>query len=176
MIDALARHFGVPLIETPVGFKNIAKLMMEREVTIGGEESGGTGFSGHIPERDSCLAALRICEFMAAEGKSVPELLDLLWTYVGGPHYFQRVDMRVTDKQKERILHCLADDPPRQLAGQKVASINTLDGSKFMLPDGAWLLIRPSGTEPLIRIYAEAQSEEEVAEIQQAAHELVTME
>jgi phosphomannomutase len=174
MIDALAAYFKVPLIEVPVGFKNIAKLMLEREVTIGGEESGGTGFSGHIPERDSCLAALRICEFMAQEDKSVPELLELLWQYVGGPHYFKRVDLRVDEAAKGKILAKLEGPQPKALAGRPVENINSLDGRKYFFPNNEWLLIRPSGTEPLIRIYAEAKSEDGVAQIQAAAKEFLT--
>ncbi|NIM04280.1 MAG: phosphoglucomutase/phosphomannomutase family protein [Armatimonadetes bacterium] len=173
MIDALAAHFKVPLLETPVGFKNVAKLMLSREVTIGGEESGGTGFAGHIPERDACLAALRICEFMATEGKSVPELLELLWGYVGGPHYFERLDVRLSQEDKKYALERLTKASPEQIAGKSVVDENSLDGRKFFLEDNAWLLIRPSGTEPLIRIYAEAKSQESVGHLLKAGENLV---
>jgi len=173
MIDALAAHFGVPLVETPVGFKHVAKLMLSREVTIGGEESGGTGFSGHIPERDSCLAALRICEFIACEGKSVPQLLEMLWEYVGGPHYFDRVDVHLSEEQKEKALKRLIDNPPEEISGRRVVSINPLDGRKFFFSDNAWLLIRPSGTEPLIRIYGEAKSEKRLRALLQAGEDFV---
>jgi phosphomannomutase len=170
MIDALAAHFKVPLIEVPVGFKNIAKLMLERDVTIGGEESGGTGFSGHIPERDSCLAALRMCEFMARENKTVPQLLELLWPYVGGPYYFKRYDLRITPEQKEKILAKLEGTQPKSFAGRPVENIDSKDGRKYFFPNNEWLLIRPSGTEPLIRIYAEAKkSEGEVDQLLEAA-------
>lgn len=173
MIDALAQHFGVPLIETPVGFKNIAKLMLSREVTIGGEESGGTGFLGHIPERDACLAAVRICEFMATEGKTVPQLLELLWEYVGGPHYFERLDVRMSDAQKELALQRLEQPAPAQIAGKQVISLNDLDGRKFFFPNNEWLLIRPSGTEPLIRIYAETKEQEGLPKLLEAGRELI---
>jgi len=173
MIDALAAHFGVPLIETPVGFKNVAKLMLSQEVTIGGEESGGTGFAGHIPERDACLAALRICEFMAIEGKSVPQLLEMLWEYVGGPHYFERVDVRLDEEQKEKALRRVMQASPERIGDRSVTRISSLDGRKFFFSDNEWLLIRPSGTEPLVRIYAEAKSEKSLASLLKAGEELV---
>lgn len=171
-IDALAAHFDVPMIETPVGFKNIAQLMLERDVTIGGEESGGTGFSGHIPERDACLAALRICEFMATENKSVSELLQLLWSYVGGEHFFARIDVHLSDEQKQKVLSELAS-PPATIAGRKVESLNILDGWKFFFTGGDWLLIRASGTEPLIRIYGEAKSQDQLDALLAAGKALV---
>ena len=173
MIDALADHFKVPLIEVPVGFKNIAKLMLSEDVTVGGEESGGTGFLGHIPERDACLAALRICEFMATEHKSVPQLLELLWSYVGGPHYFERYDAHLSQAQMDKALARLQQHEPKELAGRPVATVNRLDGHKFFFDGGDWLLIRPSGTEPLIRIYAEAKSEAALADLMTAGKHIV---
>ncbi len=173
MIDALAAHFGVPLIETPVGFKHIAKLMLSREVAIGGEESGGTGFSGHIPERDACLAALRICEFIATERKSIPELLEMLWGYVGGVHYFARRDVHLSEERKQAALKSLEGNPPDKIAGRPVVSLNPLDGRKFFFENNDWLLIRPSGTEPLVRIYAEAKSEKDLNALLQAGDALL---
>jgi phosphomannomutase len=174
MIDALAAHFGVEMIETPVGFKNIAKLMLSREVTVGGEESGGTGFAGHIPERDACLAALHICEFMACEHKSVPQLLELLWSYVGGEHFFKRIDVHLSDDQKEKALGRLNSKLPEKLAGRKVVKVNSLDGHKLFFDNNDWLLIRPSGTEPLIRIYGEAKSEADLNRLMEAGQQLVS--
>jgi len=173
MIDALAAHFGVPLLEVPVGFKNVAKLMLSQNVIIGGEESGGIGFHGHIPERDACLAAMRICEFMACEGKSVDGLLELLWQYVGGIHYFERVDVHLSDEQKEQALKRLLEGAPEKLAGRVIANVNSIDGRKYFFANNDWLLIRPSGTEPLIRIYAEAKSKSDLAKLLEAGRDLI---
>jgi phosphomannomutase len=173
MIDALAAHFGVPLLEVPVGFKNVAKLMLSQNVIIGGEESGGIGFHGHIPERDACLAAMRICEFMACEGKSVDGLLELLWQYVGGIHYFERVDVHLSDAQKEQALKRLLEGAPEKLAGRPIANVNAIDGRKYFFANNDWLLIRPSGTEPLIRIYAEAKSKSDLAKLLEAGRDLI---
>jgi alpha-D-glucose phosphate-specific phosphoglucomutase len=157
MISRLGKLFGVPVYETPVGFKYVAPLMMEKNAIIGGEESGGYGFRGHVPERDAILAGLYFLDFMVKTGKTPSQLLDYLYSKVG-PHYYDRRDFRIPATKRQIILHRLSSSSPDTVAGSKVTKVDTTDGFRFFLGDESWLLIRFSGTEPLVRIYAEAES------------------
>jgi phosphomannomutase len=164
MISKLGEIFGVPVYETPVGFKYVAPLMLEHNAIIGGEESGGYGFRGHIPERDGILAGLYFLDFMAKTRKAPSQLLDYLYSKVG-PHYYERLDFHISKDKHQAIISRLASGSLDTIAGIKVIRIDTTDGFRFFLANGSWLLIRFSGTEPLIRLYAEAKSLEEVRKL-----------
>jgi len=162
MVDIYCKKNGLKLHETPVGFKHTAKLMNELKILIGGEESGGLGTILHIPERDGIFNALLLLEMMTVRKKSLKELCDELDTEFG-THRFLRRDVTVTDAQKKAIL-LACKRKPTKIGRFNVSSINTRDGYKFQLETG-WLLIRASGTEPLIRFYSEADSLSKVNEI-----------
>jgi phosphomannomutase len=157
MLSRLGKLFDVPVYETPVGFKYVAPLMMKKNAIIGGEESGGYGFRGHVPERDAILAGLYFLDFMAKTKKTPSQLLDYLYSKVG-PHYYERRDFHISAAKRQAIVHRLSSNPPATVAGSRVTKIDTTDGFRFFLGDESWLLIRFSGTEPLVRIYAEAES------------------
>lgn len=165
MADAIARKYGLKLYETPVGFKYISELMLKDDVLIGGEESGGIGIKGHCPERDAILTALLVTEMMATEGKSLNKLVDELFLNLGQPYYYERRDVYLSSGDQNRIVDGLKDSPPQRVARKRVARVNSLDGLKLILEDGSWLLLRASGTEPLIRIYAEASHQDLVTEL-----------
>jgi alpha-D-glucose phosphate-specific phosphoglucomutase len=157
MLDKLGEIYDVPIINTGVGFKYVAPAMMEYDALIGGEESGGYAFQGHVPERDGILANLYMLDLMVQTGKTPTQLLDALFEKVG-IHYYGRVDTRLTDNaMKEAALARLdaVDIDGLVLGGHPVVDLITLDGYKFVMDDGGWLLIRFSGTEPLIRVYTE---------------------
>jgi len=159
MADRLGEMFGVPVHETAVGFKYIAPLMRSENAIIGGEESGGYGFRGHVLERDGILSNLFFLDFMVKTGKSPSALLDYLFSRVG-PHHYRRVDIKFPEAEREAIIGRVKNSPPASIDSVKVAKLNTTDGFKFILADGSWLLIRFSGTEPLLRIYDETDSPE----------------
>ncbi len=158
MLDALGKRFNVPVHETGVGFKYVAPKMMETDALIGGEESGGYAFRGHIPERDGIVAGLYLLDFVVQTGKTPTQLLDYLFELVG-PHYYARIDTNFPEEQRGAIVARLQGAPPREIAGFKVTGVNTLDGFKYLLDDGGWLCIRFSGTEPIMRFYAETTRE-----------------
>jgi phosphomannomutase len=156
MLEKLGQRFGVPVINTGVGFKYVAPAMMKHDGLIGGEESGGFAFRGHVPERDGILANLYLLDMMRRTGQKPTELLGRLFDLVGGPHYYDRIDTRLRDNEMKQAAQARLDGPmPETLGGLKVMSKDTTDGYKFNLEDGGWLLVRFSGTEPLIRVYGE---------------------
>jgi len=161
MISKLGKIFDVPVYETPVGFKYVAPLMIQKKAIIGGEESGGYGFRGHIPERDGMLAGLYFLDFMVKTGRTPSQLLDYLYSKVG-PHYYERIDSHLTKSKRQATIDRLASGSIDTIAGGKVTRVDTTDGFRFFLADESWLLIRLSGTEPLIRLYAEGESLEKV--------------
>ncbi|MDW8395582.1 MAG: phosphoglucomutase/phosphomannomutase family protein [Anaerolineae bacterium] len=158
MLEKLGQLYGVPVHETGVGFKYVAPKMLETNAMIGGEESGGFAFGGHVPERDGILANLFLLDFMVQTGKKPSQLVELLFSKVGA-HYYDRIDSPIDAAQREAIKAKLADAKPTHIAGLSVVGKNMTDGYKFMLADGGWLLIRMSGTEPLMRIYCETTRE-----------------
>jgi len=164
MLSGLGRLFKVPVYETPVGFKYVAPVMIEKHAIIGGEESGGYGFRGHVPERDAILAGLYFLDFMTKTKKTPSQLLDYLYSKVG-PHYYDRSDFHISAAKRRAITQQLGSNQPEFLAGSKVTKADTIDGFRLFLEDGSWLLIRLSGTEPLIRVYAEAESLERAREL-----------
>ncbi len=162
MINRLARQYNLEVIETPVGFNYIADHMLRDDVLIGGEESGGISFKGHIPEGDGILMGLMLLEMVAVTRKPLDELVDDLLKEVGPIHY-TRLDKRLSRPiEKPRLVRQLADTAPAKIGDRKIAEVNTLDGVKYILEDDSWLLIRPSGTEPVLRIYAEAANADQV--------------
>ncbi len=157
MIYRLGEIFGVPVYETPVGFKYVAPIMTKENALIGGEESGGYGFRGHIPERDGILSGLYFLDLMLKTGKTPSELLKYLYSKVG-LHHYQRLDIEFSEGERGNIVKRLRDNLPQVLDGIKAVKTNTTDGFHFTLADGSWLLVRFSGTEPLLRIYAETNT------------------
>jgi phosphomannomutase len=151
MLDRLAKRYGVALHETPVGFNHIAELMMKEDVLIGGEESGGISFKGHIPEGDGVLMGLLIIEMVAASGGSLYDLVQDLLAEVG-PAFYERTDLRLRHPvSKSSMTQRLVTEVPAQIGGESIVEVATTDGVKYILADDSWLLIRPSGTEPVLR-------------------------
>jgi alpha-D-glucose phosphate-specific phosphoglucomutase len=161
LLNRMASKYGLPIHETPVGFNHISDLMLSDNVLIGGEESGGISIKGHIPEGDGVLMGLLLTEVVASYRKSPEELIDELWAEFGRFDY-ARNDFRTRQFDKATLVEYLARCAPASLAGIPLAEVNTLDGVKYLLTDNSWLLIRPSGTEPVLRVYAEAHSPETV--------------
>jgi len=158
MLEKLGALYHVPVYETGVGFKYVAPKMLETNAMIGGEESGGYAFRGNAPERDGILANLYFLDLQVRTGKTPSQLIDWLFGKVG-PHYYDRIDARIDPAQREAIKARLNAAQPDQLAGLRVVRKDTTDGYKFILEDGGWLLIRMSGTEPLMRVYCETGRE-----------------
>jgi len=162
MVDRLAQHYDLPLYETPVGFNHIAKHILEGDVLMGGEESGGMSIRGHMPEGDGILMGLLLLEIMADAGEPLHALIrDIQAAY--GPTHYTRQDLPLSRPvSKSNMVARLQDMAPASLAGQTVVDVQSIDGVKYLLADDAWLLIRPSGTEPVLRVYAEGRDEHEV--------------
>lgn len=163
MIDRIAAEFGLPVVETPVGFNHIADLMIDDNVVMGGEESGGMSIHGHIPEGDGVLMGLLLLEVMAEARKPLHELVDeLLAAY--GPAQYARTDLKLARPVvKAELARKLVEMAPDAISKVAVEEVRTSDGIKYYLADGSWLLIRPSGTEPVLRVYAEAPNDARVA-------------
>jgi phosphomannomutase len=161
MLNRLAEAYGLVLHETPVGFNHISDLMLTDDVLIGGEESGGISIKGHIPEGDGVLMGMLLAEMVARSGRSPEELLDELMSEIGA-FYYARNDFQVRPFKKAALVEKLVSLAPAEMAGIPVASVNARDGVKYLLVDNSWLLIRPSGTEPVLRVYAEAHSADTV--------------
>jgi len=159
MAEKLGAEFGATVYEVPVGFKNVAPKMMETDAVLGGEESGGFAIKGHIPERDGILIGLLFADMIVKLGQPLSQILAGLEKRVG-PHSYARHDIHLNretyDQDRKRILHTLETHEPKEVAGVKVERIRSDDGFKFYLADGSWVLLRASGTEPLVRIYSEA--------------------
>ncbi|MCX5750711.1 MAG: hypothetical protein NT099_03435 [Candidatus Saganbacteria bacterium] len=158
MIDKVAALHKIKLHETPVGFKYIAEVMMKEDVIIGGEESGGLSILGHIPEKDGILACLLVSEMIIRRGKPLSQIYQDLIKKIG-PFYQKRINLHLTEEKKQALVGSLKNNPPKEFAGIKVVEVKTIDGVKLVLDGGSWLLIRPSGTEPLVRIYLESQDQ-----------------
>jgi phosphomannomutase len=165
MLNQLGKIYNVPVFDTGVGFKYVAPKMLETHAMIGGEESGGYAFHGHVPERDGILAGLYFLDMMVRLNKKPSELVDLLFSKVGA-HYYDRIDSHFEGDRQSREQRILAAKPPT-IGGLKVTGLDTTDGYKFTLEDGGWLLIRFSGTEPIIRVYTETTHQDRVQAILQ---------
>ena len=168
MVYRLGELYGVPVHETPVGFKFLGPVMRRENALAAGEESGGYAFRGHIPERDGILSGLFLLDMMVKTGKRPSELVNFLFSKVG-PHYFERADVPFAATERPRIESRVASSNPKTLGEKRVLSRNEADGVRFALEGGSWALVRFSGTEPLLRIYAEAESPESVARLLEEA-------
>lgn len=163
MLNKLGQIYHVPVYETGVGFKYVAPKMIETDAMIGGEESGGYAFRGNVPERDGILAGLYLLDMMVRLGRKPSELIDLLFSIVG-PHYYDRVDTSFSGDRTVRQQRIITANPAT-IGGLKVSGLDTRDGYKFNLEDGGWMLIRFSGTEPIMRVYCETTYPERVQAI-----------
>ncbi|HMQ11214.1 MAG TPA: phosphoglucomutase/phosphomannomutase family protein [Oligoflexia bacterium] len=172
MVDVIAEANGLKCIETKVGFKYIAEQMVEGHAQIGGEESGGIGTDDHLPERDGFMTALLLLEAMAVTGKSLSQIYRHICQSFR-PYEFIRKDLKVPQALMQKVMQKLKETDVKQWGDKMVASTQTVDGFKYYTQDGAWLLIRPSGTEPLFRIYAEAETIEASEALINAAMEFV---
>jgi alpha-D-glucose phosphate-specific phosphoglucomutase len=172
MVDRLAARHNVQLLETPVGFNHIADEMLKDDVLMGGEESGGMSIHGHIPEGDGILMGLLLLEVMAASGVPLHELVEDLLADVG-PAQYARTDLKLTRPvTKKAMVRMLVNAAPNDIDAVAIEDVQTTDGVKYYLEDGSWLLIRPSGTEPVLRVYAEAPSDERVKALLAFGHEM----
>jgi phosphomannomutase len=176
MADKLGAEFGAEVFEVPVGFKNIAPKMMESDAVLGGEESGGYAIRGHIPERDGILVGILFADMIVRLGKPLSQILADLEKRVG-PHSYSRHDIHLArdtyDAERKRILGLLEANEPSEVAGVKVTRVRSDDGFKFYLADGSWVLLRASGTEPLVRVYSEAATKADVEARLAAIEEIV---
>jgi phosphomannomutase len=164
MLEKLGQIYDVPIYQTGVGFKYVAPKMLETDALIGGEESGGYAFRGHVPERDGILAGLYILDLMVRLKKTPSQLIEHLYAQVGA-HYYDRIDTRFQADQREATRQRILDARPSTIGGLATTGLDTTDGFKFGLADGGWLLIRFSGTEPIIRVYCETTEQDRVQAI-----------
>jgi len=162
MVDAESEALGLPLVVTPVGFKHIAEAMRQHNATVGGEESGGFAVRGHIPERDGALIGLLLLECMTMTGRSLGTLVREMEAE-HGPHRYARLDLRLASlEERDRVVASIIASPPDRILSVPMGYVETMDGVKLRRADGSWVMLRASGTEPLLRIYAEAPSDGEV--------------
>jgi phosphoglucomutase len=171
LIDAVAAKHGVPVYETPVGFKYIGELISQDKIVIGGEESAGLTIKGHVPEKDGILACFLVAEMVAREGKTVRELLERLYGEVG--RFITRRDNLKLSPELEAAYTNKINAVPTEVAGTKVKDVIRIDGTKLLLDDGSWMLFRKSGTEPVVRLYGEAASEARLTEVMKAGRQFI---
>jgi phosphomannomutase len=173
MLNRLAERYGLEIHETPVGFNHIADFMLGETVLLGGEESGGISMLGHIPEGDGILMGLLLVELVAARGKTLVQLLNELMAAADiGVFCYGRLDLPVRPFKKVELVADLIAHAPKQLADVQIDHISDQDGIKYVLCDNSWLLIRPSGTEPVLRIYAESHDDEMVQRLLSAGAQM----
>jgi phosphomannomutase len=166
LIPKLASLYGLSVFETPIGYKYIADRMLTTPVLIGGEESGGVGYGTHIPERDALLSALYVLEAVVESGQDLSDLYAQLQDKTGFYSQYDRIDLPLANMEaRDQLITALDQEPLREIAGKQVTDCNTMDGYKFRLEDGSWLLIRFSGTEPVLRLYCESSTLDRVDEI-----------
>jgi alpha-D-glucose phosphate-specific phosphoglucomutase len=171
LINALAEYHKIPLHETPVGFKYIGELILKDAIAIGGEESAGLTIRGHVPEKDGVIAGLLVAEMVATKGKNLKALLEELFVKVGS-YYPNRENFRLTPEVKEKFTKKVKNDPV-ELEGMRVKQIVRTDGLKLIFEDGSWVCYRLSGTEPVVRVYTEARSQDEADKLSAAAQQWV---
>lgn len=171
LVDAVARHHNVPVHETPVGFKYIGELIKQDKITIGGEESAGLSIYGHVPEKDGILACLLVTEMVARRRASLEEQLEALFKKVGA-YYPVRVNLHLAEAARDQVAQRIRRDP-KSFDGRQVAGVNRTDGLKLLFEDESWVLMRLSGTEPVVRCYCEAHSEKDTRALVEAAQRFV---
>ncbi len=158
LIEKICKKYNLKMHETPVGFKYICDLMIKEDVLIGGEETGGVAFKNSIPERDGVLSGLLLLEMMAMRKKKMLDILNAIDKEYGTFEY-KRLDMRLPDDKKAKLIELLKTNPPKDILGKRIVDINKKDGYKFICDDKSWLMLRLSGTEPILRVYSEASNE-----------------
>lgn len=163
-IKNMCAHYKLPLDVVKIGFKYICSIMVKEDVLLGGEESGGIAIKGHIPERDGIWMGLTIWEFMAKSGKSLEQLIDEVYA-ITGPFCFDRNDLHIEESTKQKVLNNCKAGAYKSFGKYTVARVDDLDGFKYFFDDNNWMMIRASGTEPVLRVYAEADSREKVEDI-----------
>jgi phosphomannomutase len=173
LLDNFAQKYNLDLYETPVGFKYVGEKMRETTVLIGGEESGGLSVIGHIPEKDGILANMLVAEVIAYEGKPLSQLVQEVIAEANGPLYNDRIDLHLTKDHKAAVLESITKNPPSTIANLRVEEVGWKDGIKLYLEEGSWVLLRPSGTEPLIRLYIETNSPSKLAQISDAMEKTI---
>lgn len=171
-VKKMADHYGFPSEVVKIGFKYIAGIMVEEDVLVGGEESGGIATKGHIPERDGIWMGLIIWEFMAKSGKSLDDLIDEVYEIVG-PFKFERNDLHISEELKHKVIENCKNDAYKNFGEYIVREVGTIDGFKYFFDDDRWVMIRPSGTEPVLRTYAEAPTLEEVRKILRITEDMI---
>jgi len=175
MLNTLGKLYDVPVYETGVGFKYVAPKMMEVDALIGGEESGGYAYRSHVPERDGILSGLFLLDMMVRLKKKPSELVAYLFEKVGA-HYYDRIDTQLPAAERQTYLDRMNSANPGEIAGMKVTAIDRTDGHKFCLEDGGWMLVRFSGTEPVVRVYCETTKAEQVQDIPRDGMKLLDLE
>ncbi|MFM1767833.1 MAG: hypothetical protein RJA22_362 [Verrucomicrobiota bacterium] len=171
MVDKICAAHGLPCVETGVGFKYIAAEMIQGNVILGAEESGGIGFPGHVPERDGILAGLMLLELLATERVPITKLLARLEKEYG-PHRYARIDTHFPLEKRAALMDFCKNNPPARLLKSPLAGVKSFDGVKFVAEDGSWLMLRGSGTEPILRIYAEAKSDADARKLLKLGEQL----
>lgn len=164
LIDKICGKYGLKKFETAVGFKYIAEIMLKADILVGGEETGGVAFKNSIPERDGVLSGLLMLEMMAMRKKKMIDILKAIDKEYGTYEY-RRLDIKYPDDRKGKLMQQLESDPPKEVLGKRIVKINRLDGDKFICEDSSWLMMRLSGTEPILRVYAEASNEKKALAI-----------
>ncbi len=172
LVDRIAQKEGLKLFKTPVGFKYIADIFLKEKIAFGGEESGGYGFGFHIPERDGLLSGLMILEMIHLHGKTLTQLIENLFSEFGTA-YYKRLDLKVKGDEGRKLVEKLKKEPLKEIAGKKIKEIDLTDGVKFIFENDGWILLRASGTEPVLRIYVEMPEKEEVDMILEESKKLI---
>jgi len=172
LIDRVAKYHNLELLETPVGFKYIGEYIKEGRIILGGEESAGLSIRGHVPEKDGILACLLIAEMRASRGKSLKDQLNELFSKVGAV-YNRRLNVKLDPEISARVKQKIAADV-REFHGRRVVQENRVDGLKLLFDDGSWVLMRPSGTEPVVRFYAESTSPEDLEKLLEYGRQWIT--
>jgi phosphomannomutase len=168
-MKTLAEYYGLDFEVTKIGFKYIAEIMTHTDLLVGGEESGGLAVKGHIPERDGIWMGLLVLELMAKTGKSLTELLEEIYAIVG-PFEYDRDDLHLAESKKQEIIEKCKAGSITSIGSYPIIDTQDIDGYRFILDEGKWVMIRPSGTEPVLRVYAQGSTHEEVRRILDATH------